>query len=133
LYRFKSDPKYAEDHNGKKVIYVDITARVASANGAKKNFAMEVQTSGKFDATEYFKTTGQGYQNFASIVWRKVPLATTSSIHNLIVTFTQGKKTHRVGRSYQASVRANISMTHFFSSLCLCRTNQFVLDQCQVQ
>lgn len=90
LYSFKSGAAYEETHtNGKKVIYVDITVRVASAR--KKDFAMEVETKGKTDAVEYFKTTGQGFQDYANIVWRKVPLDASSNIHNLIVTFTQGQ------------------------------------------
>mmetsp|Transcript_6380 Transcript_6380/g.16139 ORF Transcript_6380/g.16139 Transcript_6380/m.16139 type:complete len:401 (+) Transcript_6380:456-1658(+) len=85
LYRFKSDSAYAE--NGK--IYVDITARVASAR--VKTFEMQVKTNGRSDGSEFFKTTGQGFQTYANRVWRRVPLAMTSNIHDLIITFTQGK------------------------------------------
>jgi len=53
LYRFKSDSAYAE--NGK--IYVDITARVASAR--VKTFEMQVKTNGQSDGSEFFKTTGK--------------------------------------------------------------------------
>ncbi|KAL3921131.1 MAG: hypothetical protein SGILL_002911, partial [Bacillariaceae sp.] len=71
-------------------VYVDITARVASAPGSKKTFTMEIMHGKKVDAIQYFETRGHGYHNFDDITWKNVPIDTSYDVHKLVVGFTNG-------------------------------------------
>jgi hypothetical protein len=71
-------------------VYVDITARVASAPGSPKTFTMEIMHGSKVDGIEYFQTTAEGYHSFADITWRNVPIDASYDVHSLVVGFTNG-------------------------------------------
>jgi hypothetical protein len=82
-YNFKANG------NGQKM-YADITARVSSAPGSHRSFAMEIVHGHKVDAIEYFQTPGEGYHNFADVTWRKVPIDTSYDVHKLVIRFVNG-------------------------------------------